>query len=179
MLSSAALPLCRPASLLHKIVPVYWPCSEARWWTGLRYSTFSSTLLLNLYEPGCCPTWDPCGEQGVPCRLCNCSSEQQEELEGIDLIEEQRRNGTEERGGTGVNITGGETNTTGVGKGIFARMNLDFLFGEGDEVTTEKEGEDQIEEEAEEEGIDDGSTCCPAPSNPCEVRLLSKSLICL
>ena len=97
----------------------------------------------------------------------------------MDVIEEQRRNETEEilaeeAGGTGANITGGETNTTG--KGIFARMNLDFLFGEGDEGTTEKEGDEEIEEE---EGIDDGSTCCPAPSNPCEVTLLSKSIFCL
>jgi len=129
-------------------------------------------------DAGCCPTWDPCGEQGVPCRLCNCPSEQQEEMEGIDVIMgEQRRNETEEgdgdeilaeEGGTGKNIAGEETNTTaGAGKGVFARMNLDFLFSGRDEVTTE--ADDQIEE-AKEEGIDDGSTCCPAPSNPCEVR---------
>ena len=138
-----------------------------------------------MYEPGCCPTWDPCGEQGVPCRLCNCPIEEQEELEGIDEVEEHGRNETEEilaeEGSlTGANITGAETNTTV--KGIFARMNLDFLFGERDELTTEKEGADQIEEEeeVEDEGVDDGSTCCPALSNPCEVlKLLSKSIFCL
>ena len=91
------------------------------------------------------------------------------------MIEEQRRNETEEGdfgeilseevGRTGSNMTGEETNTTSVSKGIFARMNLDFLFGEGEEMTTEEEGDGQIEEE----GIDDGSSCCPSPSNPCEV----------
>ena len=164
--------------MLHKIVPVYWPCSEAWCWAGLRYlhldcNCLSSTLLLNLSDaPGCCPTWDPCGEQGVPCRLCNCPTQQQEELEGIEVIEEQGRNETEEvlaqeGEGPGANITGGETNSTGAGQGIFSRMNLDFLFGGGDEVTSEKEEGDQIEEE----GIDDGSTCCPSPSNPCEVTV--------
>ena len=107
-------------------------------------------------------------------------------MEGIDVIMgEQRSNGTEEgdedeifaeESGIGKNITEEETNTTaGADKGIFGRMNLDFLFSGQDEETTE--ADDQIEEQNE-EGIDDGSTCCPAPSNPCEVTLLSKSLIC-
>ena len=104
-------------------------------------------------------------------------------MEGFDVMEEQGRNGTEDSGeilaeehGTWQhetweqNVTREETNTTSPagGNGIFGRMNLDFLFGEqGDEVREEgEEAEDQIEEE---EGIDDGSTCCPAPSNPCEV----------
>ena len=99
-------------------------------------------------------------------------------MEGLDLMEEQGRNGTEddgeilakEHGTWEQNITREGTNTTSPagGKGIFGRMNLDFLFGEqGDEVRAEgEEAEDQIEEEV---GIDDGSTCCPAPSNPCEV----------
>ena len=98
------------------------------------------------------------------------------------MMEEQGRNGTEDESeilaeghgtwerGTEQNITRGEKNTTSStgGKGIFGRMNLDFLFGEqGDEVRDEgEEAEDQTEEEA---GVDDGSTCCPAPSNPCEV----------
>ena len=93
------------------------------------------------------------------------------------MMEEQGRNGTEDDGeiygtwerGTEQNITTSEGLDSPVAsKGIFGRMNLDFLFGEGDEVTDEgEETDDQIE--AEEEGIDDGSTCCPAPSNPCEV----------
>merc|ERR1712192_87299 len=96
---------------------------------------------------------------------------------------EQGRNGTEDDGeiygtwerGTEQNITTEEGLDSGVaGKGIFGRMNLDFLFGEGDEVIEEgEETDDQMEEEAEEEGIDDGSTCCPAPSNPCEVIFAS------
>jgi len=99
-------------------------------------------------------------------------------MEGIDVITgEQRSNGTEEgdedeifaeEEGIGKNITEEETNTTaGADKGIFGRMNLDFLFSGQDEETTE--ADDQIEDQNE-EGIDDGSTCCPAPSNPCEVR---------
>ena len=146
------------------------------------------TLLFNLYDPGCCPSWDPCGEEGVPCSLCNCPSEEQ--LEGIEVGgagEEGGRNGSSVGSweiGTGENITidesRDETNTTEqglsvAGEGIIARMNLDFLFGERDEVTEggvegdEEDDHDQMEEE----GIDDGSTCCPAPLNPCEVMTFS------
>merc|ERR1719209_1334805 len=49
-------------------------------------------------------------------------------------------------------------------------MNVDFLFGAQEEVREDAEETELLVEEEGEGGIDDGASCCPAPSSPCEVR---------
>ena len=72
------------------------------------------------------------------------------------------------------NTTAQELDVLEPDEGIVARMNVDFLFGGQEEVREDAEETELLVEEEGEGGIDDGASCCPAPSSPCEVISLTQ-----
>ena len=101
-----------------------------------------------------------------------------EEAEGMRFSDGTTESQVWSWGLSGVeeNMTSDHTNTTTQeldvlepDEGIVARMNVDFLFEAHEEVREDAEETELLEEEEGEGGIDDGASCCPAPSSPCEV----------
>jgi len=113
---------------------------------------------------GCCPDWDPCGEEGNICRQCNCPERDLEEELGVRIHhnpweEEQEEGGLERESGKEFlpsNFTVEEEEGSGGGLGV--RINTDFLFGL------------PVEEDEEYEEENPNTECCPTPSSPCAVR---------
>ena len=100
----------------------------------------------------------------------------EEEAEGMQLSDVTTEVWSWGLSGVEENMTSDHNNTTAQelnvlepDEGIVARMNVDFLFGAHEEVREDAEETELLEEEEGEGGIDDGASCCPAPSSPCEV----------
>ena len=100
--------------------------------------------------------------------------DEQEEAEGMRFSDVTTESQVWSWGLSGAeeNMTIDHTNTTAQeldvlepDEGIVARMNVDFLFGAHGEVREDAE-DTELQGEA---GTDDGASCCPAPSSPCEV----------
>ena len=104
--------------------------------------------------------------------------EDEQEAEGMRFSDVTTESQVWSWGLSGVeeNMTNDHNNTTAQeldvlepDEGIVARMNVDFLFKAHEEVREDAGGTELFEEEEGEGGTDDGASCCPAPSSPCEV----------
>ena len=104
--------------------------------------------------------------------------EDEEEAEGMRFSDVTTESQVWSWGLSGVegNMTSEHANTTAQeldvlepDEEIVARMNVDFLFKAQEEVKEDAGGTELFEEEEGEGVIDDGASCCPAPSSPCEV----------